>query len=358
MVDLFCGAGGLSFGLKKEGFETVFAFDSDKYACETYAHNIDSHVFRADAMEVSPELVFAKSGVAPGELTLVCGGPPCQGFSIQRRGQRNDLRNGLVLIFAQLAVALAPQFILLENVPGLLGSRGREQLDATTRLFIKSGYNYSARVLDSADFGVPQNRQRAFIVAWKEHASDTFEFPDAITLGNSRKTVRQAISDLPEPPTDGSEHPEFANHRRVKISQINQVRIAHVPSGGGRIDLPPELQLPCHRKSNGHRHLDVFGRLEWDKPASTITAVFDNFTRGRFAHPSQDRCITAREGARLQGFPDNFRFFGPKKDVARQIGNAVPPPLAEQLGTAIRRTLSDEPNRFTQLSLMSALRNK
>jgi DNA (cytosine-5)-methyltransferase 1 len=114
-----------------------------------------------------------------------------------------------------------------------------------------------------------------------------------------------------------------------------------VPAGGGRLDIPEELQLPCHRNAGAHRHLDVFGRMEWDKPAPTITAVFDNFSRGRFAHPVDDRVITGREGARLQSFPDSFRFLGTKKRVARQIGNAVPPLLAQAIGRSVLEALDD-----------------
>ena len=142
---------------------------------------------------------------------------------------------------------------------------------------------------------------------------------------------RDALAGLPPPLADFTEHPQYHNHLRVKMSERNIERIRFVPEGGGRLDIPEELQLNCHRGA-AHRHLDVFGRMRWDEPGPTITAMFDNFTRGRFAHPSEDRSITGREGARLQSFPDWFKFKGPKKDVARQIGNAVPPQLAEALG--------------------------
>ncbi len=147
-----------------------------------------------------------------------------------------------------------------------------------------------------------------------------------------------ASEDCPAEHLD-SEHPLYANHVRVRISELNIKRIAHVPPGGGRADLPTDLQLRCHLNANRHRHLDVFGRIWWDRPGPTVTAMFDNFTRGRFAHPEHDRSITAREGARLQSFPDTFRFYGPKKDVARQIGNAVPPLLAKAVGGALMSVL-------------------
>jgi DNA (cytosine-5)-methyltransferase 1 len=149
-------------------------------------------------------------------------------------------------------------------------------------------------------------------------------------------TVRDAIGHLPSPPKDGDiEHPDFANHRRVKITPINELRISHVPQGGGWQDIPEDLQLECHKKHRGQGHIDVFGRLHWRRPARTITAVFDSFSRGQYAHPVEHRAITSREAASLQSFPESFRFIGPKKDVARQIGNAVPPKLAEAIGGAI-----------------------
>ena len=128
----------------------------------------------------------------------------------------------------------------------------------------------------------------------------------------------------------------------MAISDRNLERISYVPEGGGRLDVPSHLQLPCHKASNGHRHLDVYGRLWWNRPSGTLTAMFDNFTRGRFAHPEDNRNITSREGARLQSFPDSFRFLGPKKDVAKQIGNAVPPRLGQAVGEALVQALSDE----------------
>jgi DNA (cytosine-5)-methyltransferase 1 len=353
-ADFFCGAGGLSLGLQWAGFQPAFAFDSDPYACQTYRHNLGEHLLRANATTLSVDEIYSSSGLGPGSFTLVCGGPPCQGFSIQRRGQRQDIRNDLVIDFARLAVELHPPIILIENVPQLLGRRGRAYLREVIAYFEGAGYQCDAQVLDAADFGVSQHRLRAFVVARRPDQTSPFVFPRATHDRANRRTVRDAIANLPEPPLDYSEAPGYPNHTRVRITPLNELRIAHVPPGGGRADLPVELQLPCHKNDNGHRHLDVYGRMEWDKPAPTITAMFDSFTRGRFAHPEQNRPITGREGARLQSFPDTFRFYGPKKDVARQIGNAVPPLLACAIGEALRASLDQEARRedsIRQLSL-------
>lgn len=328
-VDLFCGAGGLSLGLREAGIRPVFAADFDAHSCATYRANLGDHVRQLDLSKTSVTEFISMVRDSTDRVDIVAGGPPCQGFSVQRRGQHLDVRNELVKRFGEYALALSPKAILMENVPTILGARGRAFVDFITSAWEPDYTLYSA-VLDAVSFGVPQFRRRAFIVAIRKDLKANFTFPEPTKSPGQYTTVREAIGDLPPPPDDFSEHPDHHNHRRVAISDINLERISYVPEGGGRLDVPSHLQLPCHKASNGHRHLDVFGRLWWDRPSGTLTAMFDNFTRGRFAHPQEHRNITGREGARLQSFPDNFRFFGPKKDVAKQIGNAVPPRLAKQ----------------------------
>lgn len=337
-IDLFCGAGGLSLGLKRAGFEIRFALDHDGHACATYERNLGDHVVCGDIAEWSPQDILSQAQIGVGELDLVAGGPPCQGFSVQRRGDRMDPRNDLAIIFMERALGLRPAAILLENVPGLLGERGIDHRRAILALLEKHGYDHTSRVLQAEDFDVPQDRRRGFIVAWNPRRIEGFEFP--ARPGSVVRTVRDAIGDLPEPPRDFTCHPLYPNHVRVRVSPLNEERIHNVPYGGGRLDLPFHLQLPCHRNAGSHRHLDVYGRMTWEGPAPTITARFDNFTRGRFAHPESDRTITGREGARIQSFPDDFVFLGPKKDVARQIGNAVPPLLAQAVGDSLVASLN------------------
>jgi DNA (cytosine-5)-methyltransferase 1 len=194
-------------------------------------------------------------------------------------------------------------------------------------------------MLDAVEYGVPQVRKRAFLIG--EHTPGSlarFSFPNT-TNTTSPRTVRSAIGDLPSPPANGTCHPKFANHyREARLAPINLERIRHVPQGGGRLDLPKHLQLDCHKNNPTHRHMDVYGRLSWDEPSVTLTARFDSFTRGRFAHPVEDRSLTIREGARIQTFPDSFTFEGNREECARQVGNAVPPLLAKHLGEAILST--------------------
>jgi len=341
VVDLFCGAGGLSLGLRAAGFESVFAADNDEKSLETYRRNLGNHAFCLDLSALGPDEIarLIRESICH-DPDVVCGGPPCQGFSIQRRGTSEDVRNGLYARFAEIAVSLNPRAIIIENVPTVFGKKGGTEVRAAFRTLADAGYIVHQGILQAADYSVPQYRRRAFIVGLSANINGVaLQWPPPTTSARAHLTVRDAIGDLPEPPADFSEHHRFANHVRVRMSETNLRRIRHVPEGGGRLDIPADLQLECHKKDNGHRHLDVYGRLRMDAPSGTITAMFDNFTRGRFAHPTADRNITGREGARLQSFPDDFVFCGDKKSVARQIGNAVPPKLATAVGHSLMNSL-------------------
>ncbi len=337
-IDLFSGAGGLSLGLQTAGLDVVAAVDNDPLAVRTYSANIGNHITSAPVEELSTKELLALGGIERGECFLLAGGPPCQGFSVQRRGERKDPRNELVLEYVRFVEEIRPQFFLMENVGGLLSKHGKPFLNELFRRALNQGYLIQVAMLDAADYGVPQSRKRAFLIGERtEETASSFSFPTP-THTESKLTVRDAIGDLPSPPTDGSCHPNFYNHyREAKLSPLNLERIRHVPPGGGREYLPDHLQLDCHRNNPTHRHMDVYGRLHWDKPAGTLTARFDSFTRGKFAHPEEHRSLTIREGARLQTFPDDFKFEGNREETARQVGNAVPPLLARHLGEALLR---------------------
>lgn len=340
-VDGFSGAGGLSLGLSKAGFDVIFGFDNDPFSIETQATNrryIDHPVVVTDIKEFSkPGSFLKKLGLKKGELFLLAGGPPCQGFSVQRIGVDTDKRNDLVLAYARLIDDAQPHFFLLENVPGLLGVRGKLILDAFLSKIKKAGYHPYIKILNAEDYGVPQRRKRVFIVGVRDDIhKNEFVFPAPITPHESRMTVADVIADLPEPPIDGGDHPHIVHHRRDILSSINLERIRALKPGQGMEHLPKRLLADCHKRGAdkiGHRN--VYGRMAWDDVAPTITARFDSFTRGKFGHPEQDRSITLREGALLQTFPKDFKFTGTKVDIARQIGNAVPPKLAEIVGKQI-----------------------
>ena len=328
-IDAFAGAGGLSLGMSNAGLQSIYAFDLDELSCETHRVNLGGLIECRSIDKVRPRNLIDRVGIPD----VVVGGPPCQGFSTQRRGSPSDRRNDLVIQYFRFAIAMNPRVIVMENVPGVLGTRGRTHMTDVLNLLHKHGYDIVTSVIDAVNFGVPQHRRRAIVVAWDPARAKPLNL-DQLTQARHIRTVRDAIGDLPSPPLNCTEHPEFPNHTRVRMSKLNLERIGYVPQGGGRLDVPEHLWLPCHRTGT-HRHLDVYGRLSWDKPAGTITAMFDNFTRGRFAHPSENRNITNREGARLQSFPDSYVFTGPKKDVARQVGNAVPPLLAQAIGRQV-----------------------
>jgi DNA (cytosine-5)-methyltransferase 1 len=339
-LDLFCGAGGLSLGLERAGFRVVGAIDSWPVAVDSYNLNFGHRAACCDLERMSGAEVRAKFGLGDLTLDLVVGGPPCQGFSIQRVGSDQDERNNLVLEFARLVAELRPRGFLMENVLGLVGNRGRELVRLLEESLRRAGYVVKMSRVNAADYGVPQTRRRVIFFGWLPSGSGPLSLPEPALTPARHKTVNDAIGDLAPPPADYSPAPGDPLHRRMRLSALNLERLRLIPPGGGMVDLPTELRVACHRNGAdaiGHRY--VYGRLAGDRPAGTITGRFDSFTRGKFAHPSDDRNITLREGARLQTFPDSFKFSGTQEDVAAQIGNAVPPSLAEAILTHVAACL-------------------
>ena len=335
-VDSFCGAGGLGLGLQRAGFELLLSFDIDQKCIDTIKINKKYFNHPAEAADIADLLngkLLQKCNLKRGELFLLAGGPPCQGFSIQRRGEDIDPRNDLVLKYGQLIREVYPYFFVMENVSGLAGKRGKTILQQLIEEVEEIGYKVHVQLLDAKDYGVPQRRKRYIIVGERKDLGEHYVYPKEAT---ERRTVRETIGFLPEPPMDGSDHPDYPLHRRDRLSPTNLKRIQAIKQGQGRDNLPEELLADCHKIDSsiiGFRN--VYGRMAWDEVAPTITARFDSFTRGKFGHPVQDRTISLREGALLQTFPEDFMFVGNKVDVARQIGNAVPPVMAEAIGKSI-----------------------
>ncbi len=335
-IDSFCGAGGLGLGLKRAGFEILLSFDIDQICIDTINANKKYFNHPAEAADITNMLngeLLKKCHLKRGELFLLAGGPPCQGFSIQRRGEDTDIRNELVLKYGKLIDELFPMYFVMENVTGIAGKRGKTILEQLIESVERIGYSVHVECLDAQNYGVPQRRRRYIIVGERKDLGEHYKYP---TPSSARKTVRDTIGYLPEPPEDGSDYPGIPLHRRDRLSPLNLQRIRAIKEGQGRDDLPDELLADCHKIDSsviGFR--SVYGRMAWDDVAPTITARFDSFTRGKFGHPVQDRSISLREGALLQTFPKDFVFTGNKVDVARQIGNAVPPLLAERIGESI-----------------------
>lgn len=342
-IDAFSGPGGLSLGLGLAGFTLGAAFDHDPCSVQTYQKNLGSHGFQADAREVTGRQLLDSADVT--DLDLFAGGPPCQGFSKQKRGAHlGDKRNELVLEHLRLVEELHPRAFLMENVAMLAQVRGAHLVD---RFHTLGAYDLVGHFYIAADYGLAQTRQRFVLVGIRKDQPGGFQIPEPTTPPPNWPTVRQVIGDLPEPPLDYKDHPDYPNHQRARVTPANIERFSSVPEGGGWQDIPFDLRLPCHQVVDIKRGgwPDVYGRLRWDGQCPTITGGFDSFTRGRFGHPGQDRPLTLREAARLQGFPDDFVFHGTRYDIRHQIGNAVPVPLAFSIGTAIRKALSGQTPR-------------
>lgn len=337
-IDGFSGAGGLCLGLLLAGIDVLYSFDIDAKAIATINSNkkyFKSHKAEVrDIYTINPFELLESLNLESGQLDLLAGGPPCQGFSVQRRGEDVDQRNLLVADYINKVIAIRPKMFILENVPGIEGKRGKNILHEALSKVEDEGYFIHKKLLDAQDFGIPQRRKRVIIVGErKDHEHPLFEYPSS---KKRRVTVKEAIMSLPEPPIDGSEHIEISLHRRDRLSPINIERLKHLEPGQGRDFLPQYLLADCHKVNSkiiGHRN--VYGRMPLDDVAPTITARFDSFTRGMFGHPTQNRSISLREGAILQTFPMDFSFVGNKVEVARQIGNAVPVLMAKEIGCKI-----------------------
>lgn len=336
-IDLFCGAGGLSLGLREAGFDVRAAIDHDDPSIATYNRNLGDHGFVRDVSTLSGEDILELASSTGEQLDLLAGGPPCQGFSKQKRGAHlGDKRNALVLEFLRLVEEIRPRAFLLENVSQLAQVRGKHLVER----FHELDYRLVGKLYVAADYGVAQTRERFVMVGVRSEEPGVFVPP--LPTVSDWVTVGEAIGDLPDPPPDSSPHPSIPNHQAAKVTALNIERFSHVPQGGGWKDIPWDLRLPCHQKVDTKKGgwPDVYGRLQWDGQAPTITGGFDSFTRGRYGHPVSDRPLTPREAARLQGFPDDFVFEGTRHDVRHQIGNAVPVGLAHALGESVSNALT------------------
>lgn len=329
----------MALGLISAGVDVRLAFDIDPAAVDTYRHNIGKHARVLDICTVNGRKLLRELKLA--RLDLLSGGPPCQGFSKQKRGAHEgaDERNGLIKEYARLVREMKTRAFLFENVEVFGQKRGLDFIGHVERAL--ADYRIYKFFVCSSDFGLAQRRGRFLMIGIHKEEP---EIVPVLGSGARRQTIRDVIADIPPPPEDGTEHPTIPNHIKCRITKLNEQRIRHVPPGGGWQDIPRHLRLDCHKDVDPSKGgwPDVYGRLEWDSHCPTITAGFDSFTRGRYAHPEQHRSLTLHEGARLQGFPPKFRFFGTRYDVRVQIGNAVPPPVAKAAAESVQRVLSGD----------------
>jgi len=331
-VDLFCGAGGLTKGLMAAGVRVTAGVDLDEACRYPYEANNDGAKFHSsDVSKLKASVLQSLFG--EGTTRILAGCAPCQPFSsyAQRYETKGTPRWGLLDHFARLVKGVVPDVVTMENVPTVTKHKVFDDFLAELR---RLGYQVSHSVVDSAAYGLPQRRRRLVLLASRLGPIDLREPNEEI-----QATVRDALEELPEL-SHGQSHPEDPLHAASKLSPLNLRRIkASVPGGSWR-DWPEELVAACHKKDTGRSYPGVYGRMEWDKPSPTLTTQFFGFGNGRFGHPEQDRGLSLREGAILQGFPSDYRFVEDGKRVqfkalGRLIGNAVPVELGRVIGESI-----------------------
>ena len=348
LIDLFSGAGGMSLGFVDPrfcgGFKCVLAIDNDKAAIETHAAN-----FGGQTVLGNIELWLAESPNVP-KADVVIGGPPCQGFSLLNKKRSGDLRRALWEPYLDIVALSEAKIFVMENVSELYRS---DELVQIRQQAERMGFRTDAMVLNAADYGAPQTRKRTVIVGWRNKDVQAPIFPPPRTHASADlkinlppwRTVKEAIGDLREPKGTeiGSEAPLDLHFGRNPTAKSLE-RYRAVPPGGNRFDLmrnARHITPACWiKKTSGGT--DLFGRLWWDRPSVTIRTEFFKPEKGRYLHPAEHRPITHREAARLMGFPDDFIFKGGKTEIAKQIGNAVPPNLAGAIAGMVKASLKGD----------------
>ena len=346
VIDLFSGCGGMSLGFAalaktNSAFRLIGAVDVNDASLESYATNFGVNVQNVSVADIaSSKLVFGKfleklSDYDPDQPLVLIGCAPCQGFTAHRKKNwdEGDDRNNLIIAFTKVAKKLNPDCIIMENVPELLSHKYWEYFQYMSRELGKVGYTVKPQIHNLAEFGVPQERFRALIVAMKKD----FLMPVGFLEHKQFRTTRDVIFDLPKL-NAGECAANDQLHRAVshKKSTIDVIRA--VPKNGG--SRPAGVGPSCLQSFNGFA--DVYGRLYWDRPSITITHYARNPASGRFVHPEQHRGLTMREAARLQSFPDGFIFKGKSDDIYRQIGEAVPPVFSAALASNVLANFRNE----------------
>lgn len=335
-IDLFAGCGGLTLGLKRGGFRVLSAVEVEPHAYATYrANHPEVSAYLQDIQTVKGSSLLGKRK----NVSLVAGCPPCQGFSsLTSKWQRDDPRNELVDEMRRVVRELKPAMVMMENVPGL-ATTGRPILERFLRSLRAMGYLVTWKVLQVADYGVPQRRRRLVLLAGRGFdipipAPTHSRVPDKERV--RWRTVRSAIGDMGEPiifdeAKEAGGPDMFGWHVIRRMSSQNVRRLKHARPGAVWTKIPKRLRPDCHKGTDaGFRN--TYGRLKWDEPSSTITGGCTSLSKGRFGHPTQLRTISVREAARLQTFPDSYVFDSPYIDyVCEMIGNALPCDFAEML---------------------------
>ncbi len=339
-VEIFSGPGGMGLGAREAGISVKLAIEKDKYAAQTYLFNHKDTTVVVDDIENINEFHFERNG----EKVILFGGPPCQGYSNSNRKTRSsgNPKNWLFKQFMRAAKMINPDWIVIENVPGLKNMDKGYFLKKICENLHDMGYTPNVKVLNAADFGVPQKRERIFIVASKEGIAFDFPIGDYV---NNHVTVSEAIYDLPKLDNGSMEealayrnktNTLYANMMRGKQRKVSQnyvsknsdlviERYKHIKQGNNWQDIP--VKLMSNYKDHTRCHSGIYRRLDENKPSVVIA----NYRKSMLIHPTEDRGLSLREAARLQSFPDDYIFMGPLVHQQQQVGDAVPPLLAEAI---------------------------
>lgn len=381
-VDLFCGAGGLTEGFRQAGYTCLYGLDMNASALQTFtANHLGAMADNRPIEQVDAKAVRSRLGLERGELSAVVGGPPCQGFSINAPERFiDDPRNALFKHYVRFVDEFEPQAIVLENVPGMLSLAHGAIFKQIVKEFEKRGYRVSARIMFAAHYGVPQERWRLIILGSRMGSSIAHPYPTHYATGRAnfaggstmtfrlgpldehvlkpKVTLAEALSGLPRLAMgEGGDIVEYApgpmsdyalqlsnsdgvtyNHVAAKLSKKNIERMKHVKPGGSWRDIPFELLPKGMQAARATDHTKRYGRLVADEPAGTVLTKCDPHWGAVFL-PDQDRTLTVREAARIQSFPDHYRFYGSRVSQYEQVGNAVPVLLARTIASAVREHL-------------------
>jgi len=342
VIDLFCGCGGFAFGLGRAGHQVLMGVDTDEGCRHAFEANVKAPMLEADIEDLTAKWMRDEFSHSPWKdmPKLVSGGPPCQGFSSRTfyagdsKPKLWDPRRSLALRMAQLATEAEADFVAMENVPAM--ERSPEFADVVMHLN-REGYAVRWWREDAVRYGVPQRRRRLILLAGRRQSPPE---PRTEPAARGAATVGNAITHLP-PLEAGQVDADDPLHRCARLDAAGMEKMRHAVPGGTWRDFPPELVTGrWHVAKDGSGFFDdVYGRMEWDRPAPTLTTNFNRFSCGRFGHPEQDRAISLREGALLQSFPETYQFEPPDRllpssRIARMIGNAIPPRLSTAVGDA------------------------
>lgn len=359
VVDLFCGAGGLSEGFRQAGFHVLAGVDLDEAAGRTFsATHPEATFFCGKIQDIKVKELFSATGLKPGELDVLVGGPPCQGYSVYNHARGiHDPRAGLFREYLRIVEGLKPRWLVMENVSGLTSIADGGIIREIEAEMGNLGYHVEWRILKAEEYGVPQERRRIVFIANRIGAPILFPEPthgpglkpyvtiwdaigDLASLGNGDSRGRLPYACAPQNDYQRElrgNRAEVENHSAGRLATVNLERMKHIPSGGSWRDIPFDLLPAGMKRAKRSDHTKRYGRPRKTDLSCTILTKCD-IHWGAYIHPEQDRAITVREAARLQSFPDSFEFQGSRTEQYVQVGNAVPPLLGRAIAQALLKS--------------------